>query len=51
CVYAVVNGVISLKRFWGSEHPKRWMYTAFMFVVFVILAFALVADLTRLGAF
>ena len=51
CVYAVVNGVISLKRFWGSEHPKRWMYTAFMFVVFVILAFALLSDFSRLGAF
>lgn len=51
CAYAVVNGVVSLKRFWGTDHPKRWMYTAFMAVVFVVLGFALVADLTRLGAF
>ncbi|WP_282007180.1 hypothetical protein [Propioniciclava sinopodophylli] len=50
CVYAVANGIVSLRRFWGSDHPKRWMYTAFMFVVFVILAIALVSDLSRLGA-
>ena len=50
CIYAVINGVISLRRFWGSDHPKRWMYTFFMFVVFAILAIALVSDLSRLGA-
>ena len=49
CVFAVVNGVVSLKRFWGSDHPKRWMYTWFMAAVFVVLAFALVSDLSRLG--
>lgn len=50
CLFAVVNGVVSLKRFWRSDHPKRWMYTMFMAVVFVILAVALVADFSRLGA-
>ena len=49
CVFAVVNGVVSLKRFWGSDHPKSWMYTWFMAAVFVVLAFALVSDLSRLG--
>lgn len=49
CVFAVVNGVISLKRFWSTDHPRRWMYTAFMFIVFAILAVALVSDLSRLG--
>lgn len=49
CVYAVVNGIVSLRRFWGSDHPKRWMYTWFMVVVFVFLALALVADFSRLG--
>ncbi|NLE97544.1 MAG: hypothetical protein GX596_06090 [Propionibacterium sp.] len=51
CVVAVINGIVSLKRFWGSDHPKRWMYTAFMGVVFLILALALVSDLSRLGVF
>lgn len=49
CVFAVVNGVISLKRFWSTDHPRRWMYTAFMFIVFAILAVALVSDLSHLG--
>lgn len=50
CVYAVVNGVVSLRRFWGSDHRQRWVYTIFMTVVFGILAVALVSDLSRLGA-
>ena len=49
CVLAVVNGVISMRRFWRSDHRQRWMYTAFIGVVFTILAVALVSDLTRLG--
>ncbi len=49
CVFAVVNGVISLKRFWSTDHPRRWMYTAFMFIVFTNLAVALMSDLSRLG--
>lgn len=49
CVYAVVNGVVSLRRFWRADHPHRWIYTAFMAVVFVILGLALASDLGRLG--
>lgn len=49
CVVAVVNGVVSMRRFWGSDHGQRWMYTAFMGVVFVILTIALFSDLSRLG--
>lgn len=49
CVYAVVNGIVSMKRFWRSDHQHRWMYTIFMAVVFVVLAIALVADFSRLG--
>lgn len=51
CAVAVVNGVVSMRRFWRAEHPKRWMYAAFMGIVFVILAIALVSDLNRLGVF
>lgn len=49
CALAVVNGVVSVRRFWRADHPKRWMYTAFIAVVFVILAVALISDLSRLG--
>ena len=49
CTYAVVNGIVSLKRFWRSDHPQRWVYTGFMAVVFVVLGIALGSDLSRLG--
>ena len=49
CVFAVVNGIISVRRFWRVDHPQRWMYTGFIAVVFVIHAVALVSDLARLG--
>lgn len=48
CVVAVVNGVVSVRRFWVSDHKGKWMYTWFMAFVFVILAFALVADIARI---
>lgn len=49
CLIAVVNGIVSLRRFWAADHPRRWMYTSFMAVVFVILAIALVSELSRWG--
>lgn len=49
CVIAVVNGVVSVRRFWASDHAKRWVYTAFMGVVFIILAVAMVTEFHRLG--
>ena len=49
CVVAVVNGVVSVRRFWASDHPRRWTYTGFMGVVFVILAVAMVSELQRMG--
>lgn len=49
CAFAVVNGVISVRRFWRADHRHRWMYTGFIAVVFVILAVALASDLARLG--
>ena len=50
CVVAVVNGVVSVRRFWASDHARRWTYTGFMGVVFVILAVAMVSELQRLAA-
>lgn len=49
CVIAVVNGVISVRRFWVADHPRRWMYTGFMGVVFAILVVAMVSELHRMG--
>lgn len=48
CVVAVVNGIVSVRRFWISDHRGKWMYTWFMVVVFAILAIALVADISRI---
>lgn len=48
CVIAGVNGVISVRRFWLADHRHRWMYTAFIGVVFVVLAIALTADILRI---
>lgn len=48
CVVAVVNGIVSMRRFWISDHRARWMYTWFMAVVFVVLGIALYADISRL---
>ncbi|MFT3875306.1 MAG: hypothetical protein QM708_02595 [Propioniciclava sp.] len=47
CVIAVVNGIVSVRRFWISDHRSRWMYTWFMAIVFAILAVALYADIAR----
>lgn len=49
CVIAVVNGVVSVRRFWMADHPRRWVYTGFMAVVFVILGVAMVSELHRMG--
>ncbi len=45
---AVVSGIDSLRRFWSSNHRYRWLYAAFIGVIFVILAIALFADISRL---
>ncbi|EYT49346.1 hypothetical protein M3F59_01875 [Brachybacterium muris] len=49
CAIAAVNGVVSLRRFWRADHRHRWTYTAFITVVFVILAISTVTELSRLG--
>ena len=49
CAVAVVSGVAALRRFWSTNHKGRWMYTAFIAVVFAILAVGLVADISHLA--
>lgn len=47
-VVAVVNGVMSLRRFWKADHRSKWMYTWFIAVVFAVLAIALVTEIVRI---
>lgn len=46
-LFAIVNGVISVRRFWIANHRRRWMYTWFMVFVFAVLLVALVFDVNR----
>lgn len=48
CLIAGVNGVVSVRRFWITDHRTKWMYTAFIGFVFLVLAIALATDITRL---
>lgn len=49
-VLAIVLGHNSLKRFWMADHRLRWRYTAFIVVVWLLLAAGIVWDLTGLVA-
>lgn len=49
CAVAAVNGVISVRRFWGADHEHRWTYTGFIGIVFVILTISTITELSRLG--
>ena len=48
CAIAFVSGISSLRRFWISDHRSRWMYTAFIGVVFAILVVAVAFDVTTI---
>ena len=47
-VAAMVCIVLSMRRFFRADHPKRWHYTALVLVVWAFLAVALVRDVTQL---
>ncbi|MFC5338442.1 hypothetical protein [Leucobacter denitrificans] len=47
-IIAVVTGISSLRQFWRSDHKYRWMYTAFIAVIFIVLAIALVSDISTI---
>lgn len=49
CIVAVVNGVVSVRRFWAADHRARWMYTGFMAVVFAVLGVAVTTDISRVA--
>ena len=48
CLVAGVNGVISLRRFWRTDHPGKWTYTWFISVVFLVLIVTLAVEITGL---
>ncbi|MDH5152692.1 hypothetical protein [Kocuria palustris] len=50
CVIAAVNGVVSVRRFWRTDHAQRWTYTAFIAVVFVVLTISTWTEASRLAA-
>ncbi|MEJ6550533.1 hypothetical protein PQI66_13345 [Corynebacterium sp. USCH3] len=50
CLLALVNGTVSMRRFWRTDHPGKWMYTWFMAVVFLILIGTLVYEFVGLVA-
>ncbi|MGO1539235.1 MAG: hypothetical protein ACTHZ9_08140 [Leucobacter sp.] len=44
CIVAVVSGIISVRRFWISDHRGKWMYTIFIAIVFAVVLIAFVFD-------
>jgi hypothetical protein len=48
CVLAVGFGTAGVRRFWIADHRARWLYTAFMGVVFVLLGVAIVVDVSTM---
>lgn len=48
CLVAGINGVISLRRFWRTDHRGKWTYTWFISVVFLILIGTLAYEITGL---
>lgn len=45
---AVVTGLVSLRKFWRSDNRYRWMYTAFILVVFIVVAITVAVDISEI---
>jgi hypothetical protein len=45
---AMVSIVISLRRFFGSMHPKRWAYGSLAGLMFAFLIVTIVIDIGQL---
>lgn len=48
CLYAMANGVVSVRRFWIADHRAKWKYTWFMAAVFLFLLVAIIFDVARM---
>ncbi|SJN45676.1 hypothetical protein FM104_14195 [Microbacterium esteraromaticum] len=40
--------MISLRKFWRSDNRYRWMYTAFILVVFIVVAITVSVDISEI---
>ncbi len=47
-VVAMASITISMRRFWRSDHPKRWHYTILGGTVFCFLVVSLIVDVVGL---
>lgn len=45
---ALVTGIVSLRKFWMSDHRFRWMYTGFIGIVFMVLGVTLYTDVSEM---
>ena len=45
---AVVTGVVSLRKFWRRDNRYRWIYTAFILVVFIVVAITATVDIAEI---
>lgn len=50
CVLGAYMSTRSMRRFWATDHPKRWAYTAFAAVLISYLAYGFLTDLDHLVA-
>lgn len=48
-VVAVAANVVSIRRFWYVEHPRRWLYTAIGVAVIALLVVLLGQDVAELA--
>lgn len=48
-VVAVIANVVTIRRFWRADHPRRWMFTAVSSGVIVLLLVLLAQDIAQLA--
>jgi hypothetical protein len=48
CLLGGFMSIRSMRRFWATDHPKRWAYTAFASVLLTYLAYGLVTDVAHI---
>jgi hypothetical protein len=46
--FAMVMGIVGVRRFWIADHRARWPYTTFIGAVLVLLSVAIVMDVTTI---
>ena len=46
--FAMVMGIVGVRRFWIANHRARWSYTAFIGVVLALLSVAIAYDVSTI---